>query len=193
MCLPVLLGGTHSGCCCYVQHSSKPAQHVLHAAQYRCVLRLMIHSRRHAKSLAGNTVHPPACACCACRPPPHPHPHPPKIPHRSLAKLSYRPSASSLQQLADASLALLRSASAQDLSLTAYSFAVLGYKPPEGWWVGFWAVSGPKMDQASCQGLANMFWAHGRLRKVGLWLAALGGFCCTVLGCVCECCCLLNS
>lgn len=148
----------------------------------------MTHSKRHA---------------CAELETPSPHLHvsavpaiyPSSIPHRSLAKLSYRPPASSLQQLADASLVLLRSASAQDLSLTAYSFAVLGFKPPEGWWAGFWAASGPKMDQASCQGLANMFWAHGRLRKVGLLLRALGlSFPAVVLWvCVCECCCLLKS
>lgn len=93
---------------------------------------------------------------------------------RSLAKLAYRPPASSLQQLSDASLAVMGSCSAQDLSLTAYSFAVLGFKPPEGWWVGFWASSGAKMEQASSQGLANMFWALGRLKKVSCTVQSAG-------------------
>jgi hypothetical protein len=66
------------------------------------------------------------------------------------------------------------SCSAQDLSLTAYSFAVLGFKPPEGWWVGFWASSGAKMEQASSQGLANMFWALGRLKKVSCTVQSAG-------------------
>jgi hypothetical protein len=59
------------------------------------------------------------------------------------------------------------SCSAQDLSLTAYSFALLGYLPPESWWARFWASSKARMGQASSQALANMFWALGRLRKVG--------------------------
>jgi hypothetical protein len=116
---------------------------------------------------------------------------------RSLAKLRYRPPASSLQQLCESSLALMTSpphltktpshsshppshlsrtqshfstassCSAQDLSLTAYSFALLGYMPPDAWWSRFWASSRARMGQASSQALANMFWALGRLRKVG--------------------------
>lgn len=89
------------------------------------------------------------------------------LPPRSLAKLSYRPPVSSLQQMSEASLALMRRSSAHDLSLTCYSFAVLGFKPPEAWWLGFWEASGARMGQASSQGLANMFWALGRLKKVG--------------------------
>lgn len=91
---------------------------------------------------------------------------------RSLAKLGYRPAASSLQQLSTASLVVMKQSTAQDLSLTCYSFAVLGFKPPEAWWSGFWASSGSNMGQASSQGLANMFWALGRLKKVRVYVAA---------------------
>jgi hypothetical protein len=58
----------------------------------------------------------------------------------------------------------------QDLSLSVYSFAVLGVKLPEAWWGAFWVASGRCMEAASSQALANMFWAHARLRKVGLGL-----------------------
>ena len=92
---------------------------------------------------------------------------------RSLAKLGYRPAASSLQQLSTTSLSLMQHSTAQDLSLTCYSFAVLGFKPPEAWWAGFWASSGASMGQASSQGLANMFWALGRLKKVRAFLCTL--------------------
>jgi hypothetical protein len=54
----------------------------------------------------------------------------------------------------------------QDLSLSAYSFAVLGVKLPELWWGAFWVASGRCMEAASSQALANMFWAHARQRKV---------------------------
>jgi hypothetical protein len=56
----------------------------------------------------------------------------------------------------------------QDLSLSLYSFAVLGVKLPEAWWAAWWAASGRCMEAASSQALANMFWAHARLRKVSL-------------------------
>lgn len=85
---------------------------------------------------------------------------------RSLAKLGYCPPRDSLAQLISASQALLPRSTPQDMALAAYSFAVLGVTPPEAWWVLFWGASGRTMDQASSQALANMFWAHGRLRKV---------------------------
>jgi hypothetical protein len=62
----------------------------------------------------------------------------------------------------------------QDLSLSVYSFAVLGVKLPEAWWGAFWAASGRCMEAASSQALANMFWAHARQRKVGLGLGLWG-------------------
>lgn len=85
---------------------------------------------------------------------------------RSLAKLGYRPSPATLELFAGASARLLGQASAQDLSLLAYSFAVLGFKPSEAWWAAYWGASCSSMDQASSQALANSFWALGRLKKV---------------------------
>ena len=89
-----------------------------------------------------------------------PPPHSTKTP----SHLSHPPSHLSRTQ---SHFSTASSCSAQDLSLTAYSFALLGYMPPEAWWARFWASSKARMGQASSQALANMFWALGRLRKVG--------------------------
>lgn len=85
---------------------------------------------------------------------------------RSLAKLGYRPPRAALGVLTEGSRALLPSASAQDLSLLVYSFAVLGFTPGEAWWAAYWGAAVGGMDGASSQALANSFWALARLRQV---------------------------